>query len=128
MSSPRTRRRDDRGAGTVLIAVVIMALALATLGAAWMVGWVTSVHRADRLADLAALAGAEATSSGRDGCAAARQVAGRNGGRVDECELRGQVPSFVLVVKVSTPLRPEIRLPRAPRRALGSAAAGPGQP
>lgn len=120
-------RRGDRGAGSVLTAMVALGLCGALLLGAWVVGWVSSVHRAGRVADLAALAGAGAAAAGGDGCARAREVAVRNGGRVETCTLRGEPPAFVLVVEVSVRLAPRIEVPGAPRRAWGSAAAGPEQ-
>ncbi|MGA4506404.1 Rv3654c family TadE-like protein [Propionibacteriaceae bacterium G1746] len=116
----------ERGAGTVLTATVALVIVAATLVGVWAVGWVTSHHRAARIADLAALAGAEAIARGADGCATARATARRNGGTVRDCTTRGTAPSFVLVVTVSTPLRPEIRGPGVPRTASATAAAGTG--
>lgn len=119
----RSRHRD-RGSGTVLTATVAMCLVGATFLAVWAIGWTMSVHRAGRAADLAAISAARAIQGGRDGCTEARRVAARNGAEVTGCTLRGEAPSFVVVVRARTELRPG--LPGGRRHATGEAAAGPG--
>ena len=118
-------RPADRGSGTVLTACIILGTVAATFIALWSVGWLNSFHRAGRIADLAAVAGAQAVAAGDEGCAAAGATARRNGGEVTVCRMRGEAPSFVLLVEVSTPLRPVFDLPGAPLSAIGVAAAGP---
>lgn len=128
MTGPTARglaRGSERGSGSVLSMLIMAGLVGFLLLAAWSIGWVTAFHRAQRIADLAAVAGAQAITAGQDGCVIARQTARRNGGEVTGCTLRGAMPSFVLVVETSTPLRPAVQLPGAPLRAVGSAAAGP---
>lgn len=120
------RGRSDRGSGTILTATLALCLGFGTLVGVWVIGWSSSHQRATRIADLAALAGADAIASGGDGCAEARRVAERNGGSVSRCTLKGEAPSFVLVVEVKVPLRPRIALPGAPTTVRGEAAAGPG--
>ena len=124
MTGPNTRG-DECGSGTVLSTMIMLGLVGFLMVASWSIGWVTSFHRAHRIADLAAIAGAQAIVAGQDGCAVARQTARRNGGEVISCTVRGQLPSFVLVVETSTPLRPVVDIPTAPLRAGGAAAAGP---
>ncbi len=86
-----TRRRTQEGSATLL--VVAMAAVLLLLGSA--LGVVTAMVAAHRVAqsaaDLAALAGARGLATGREGCAAATQVAVANGARVtDVCRLRAR--------------------------------------
>ena len=119
--------RDERGSGTVLTGVIALCLVVATIGAVWVIGWVTSINRAARLADLAAISGAHAINAGRDGCDEAERVADEHGGRIADCTVKGSAPSFVLVIEVAMPLRPAHRLPGAPTLARGEAAAGPGE-
>jgi len=117
----------DRGAGSILTAALAVCIALGVVWGAWVIGWVTSVHRAGRIADLAAIAGAQAAMAHQtDHCETARAVATRNRGRVVECRLEGEIPSFVLRIEVETDLTPSITLPGTPRVALGRAVAGPG--
>lgn len=118
-------RRSDRGSGTVLSASIIIGLMGFMLLVVWSIGWINSFHRAHRIADLAAIAGAHAVAAGHDGCDAAKESARRNGGEVTSCTLRGDMPSFVLVVETATPLRPVIDIASAPLHAVGAAAAGP---
>ena len=83
-------RAGQRGSaavlGTVLVAVLMMvAVLVAAVG-----GAVADSRRAASAADLAALAGASALQAGKDGCAAARSNARRNGARVSFCRVDGQ--------------------------------------
>ena len=119
-------RGSDRGAGTVLTAVVVMGIAMALVLAVWAIGWMTSARRADRAADLAALAGATAVASGRDGCGAASLAARRNDATLTDCTVDGSPPSFVVKVQVGVELLPRVTAPGAPRRVVAKAAAGPG--
>lgn len=135
MISPLSRTRPgrggcrrpvaDRGSGTVLTGIILLAIAGGTVLAVWVVGWVNSFQRAQRIADLSAVAGAHAVAGGRDGCAAARKTAHRNGGEVVACTVTGEAPSFVVLVEVNATLRPAVRVAGAPRRVSGTAAAGP---
>jgi secretion/DNA translocation related TadE-like protein len=75
---------------TVLLGVLMtLALSIAVVG-----GAVTDRRRVDSAADLAALAGAQALQAGRPGCAAAREVARRNGARLTGCSVAGEVLSL----------------------------------
>jgi secretion/DNA translocation related TadE-like protein len=78
--------RDDRGLATVVAAGVIGIVGL-LLGALLVLGAaVATRHRAENAADLAALAGAADSVRGREpACAAAREVAGRNGATLVSC-------------------------------------------
>lgn len=88
--APRAARRtDERGVATVyavgLVAVLVVASVLLTLVASLFVGR----REAEKAADLAALAGAQAHQAGADGCAAARERAEQNGAAVTSCALDG---------------------------------------
>jgi secretion/DNA translocation related TadE-like protein len=63
-------------------ALALLAVLLASVGQALL-----TVRRVQSAADLAALAGATAHAAGRSACAEVARVAGRNGSRVDTCEL-----------------------------------------
>lgn len=64
---------------TALMVLVALGLQVATLLAVR--------HRVASAADLAALAGSRASTEGHDGCAAARDVAHRNGARLERCRM-----------------------------------------
>ncbi|MDK6566167.1 Rv3654c family TadE-like protein [Corynebacterium pyruviciproducens] len=81
--------RDDRGYATVLAAGVIVALVALVSVVVYGSQLLWDDHRAQVAADAAALAGAYEAYVGRDGCAAARTIASRNGGTVTECIVRG---------------------------------------
>lgn len=99
----RSRTRDDRGSGTVLLlALVAVALVVAAL-----LGLLASAQlargRAQTAADLGALAGASGMLAGRPGdpCAAVGEVVRRNGGTLGSCADEGAGVLTVRVVVVS---------------------------
>jgi len=80
-------RRSDRGSATVhavSIAIVLLVLTLVLVQAA---GLVRLRHRVAAAADLAALAASQTSVAGGDGCAAARDIARRNGARIVRCRM-----------------------------------------
>jgi secretion/DNA translocation related TadE-like protein len=93
--------RDQRGSATVL--VVAMSGVLLLVGAALgvVVAMVLAHRTAQSGADLAALAGAEATARGVDGCSAAGDVAAANDVRLTGCQVQGRV--VLVTVSASGP-------------------------
>lgn len=77
----------ERGAVTVHAVWIAFALILATLVAAQVTQLVRLSHQVASAADLAALAGSQASAQGGDGCAVARSVARRNGARLIVCRM-----------------------------------------
>ena len=100
----RSRVRDERGMGTVLVAGVCLGLVMVAATVALIVGWLARAERAQDVADLTALAAAAVEADGGDACAEASKVASENGGRLAGCEVRGQRPRFVVEVTVALPL------------------------
>ncbi|MFT4187045.1 MAG: flp pilus-assembly TadE/G-like family protein [Aeromicrobium sp.] len=85
------RTRKERGSASVLAlaaAGVVLVLVVAILEAA---AAYRARHTAASAADLAALAASRAVESGQDGCAAAEDVARRNGADVVDCRLDAAV-------------------------------------
>ncbi len=124
-SGPVVGRRpggQDTGAGTVLIAAVILVLLVLGAAAALVAGYGTAAHRARAGADLTALSAAQATVSGLPTCPAAADTARRNRTRLDSCALTGAPPDFVVAVAVSVPA--PLGLPVLPARVTGRAWAG----
>jgi secretion/DNA translocation related TadE-like protein len=113
----------DRGSGTLLtLAVVIFLLSL--IAAVGVFGrYIVVRHRAAAAADLAALAGAQAYGTGKDGCAMAKAVAARNGQQLAECSVAGDRTDFVVSVRVTAAA--PTRVPVLPRMITATAAAGP---
>ena len=99
----RSRVRDERGMGTVLVAGVCLGLVMVAATVALIVGWLARAERAQDAADLTALAAAAVEADGGDACAEASK-ASENGGRLAGCEVRGQRPRFVVEVTVALPL------------------------
>ena len=93
----RSRVRDERGMGTVLVAGVCLGLVMVAATVALIVGWLARAERAQDAADLTALAAAAVEAE-------ASKVASENGGRLAGCEVRGQRPRFVVEVTVALPL------------------------
>ena len=71
----RSRVRDERGMGTVLIAGVCLGLVMVAATVALIVGWLARAERAQDTADLTALAAAAVEADGGDACAEASKVA-----------------------------------------------------
>lgn len=120
--SSRRPVRSERGSGTVLTAIIVMFVVGATFVGVWIVGWLVSIQRAGRAADLASLAGASAHVHGKDECAAARAIARENGGEVTSCEVTGDARDFVVRVEVRSELRPHVT--GGPKWAVRDAVAG----
>jgi secretion/DNA translocation related TadE-like protein len=84
-------RRAEPGSAAVLAVVLVGVLVTAALLVAALGGVVADQRRVESAADLGALAGATAVQDAHDGCAAARSVVRRNGGRLTGCALQGPV-------------------------------------
>jgi secretion/DNA translocation related TadE-like protein len=83
------RRVAERGAAS-LFAVALTGLLVLVGAALGVAGAMVHAHRvAQSAVDLAALAGAQAASSGGDACADAGGIAEANGARLDACVLDG---------------------------------------
>lgn len=81
-------RRGDEGSASIWV-VACCALLMVVATVATLRGLaVLARHRAEAGADLAALAAAEQIGLGDRACAAATEVARRNGGRLRSCRLR----------------------------------------
>ena len=86
------RPATERGAATVLVIGVVVALLVVTTGGLFIATAVVASHRARLAADLAALAGATAlrdAATVERACAAARRVAKLNGAELGACQARG---------------------------------------
>ena len=88
----RSRVRDERGMGTVLVAGVCLGLVMVAATVALIVGWLARAERAQDVADLTALAAAAVEVDGGDACAEASKVASANGGRLAGCEVTVALP------------------------------------
>lgn len=92
--------RSQRGAGTLMIAV-IMAVLMLVAGVGALAGVVALAQRdADNAADLSALSGAAAFAAGQDPCPAAGRIAAANGVEVHQCRVIGDLLDFVVTVEV----------------------------
>lgn len=101
-------RVDERGNATGLVAAIMLVVAV-LVGVVLAAGaYRAGAHRVQGAADLAALAGGEAASAGRDACAAVRRAARVNDVRVASCALTGDEIDFVVSVEVTgeSPWRP----------------------
>ena len=113
---------SERGAGSVLVLIVMMVLVVTACIAVCGASWVRCAHSARSVADLAALAGARALADGADACAVAGATATANG-----ASLTGCVPTVDgdrLLVKVDVALAARPHLPGGPETFTGKATAG----
>ncbi len=116
------RRRDERGAGTLLTAGICVSLLAVACTASVLVAWLAQISSVQDSADLASLAAASAHAQGVDACAAAGEVAARNQSDLMKCHLNGDQWSFVVEVRVSQELKPSV--PGAPQMIERVASAG----
>lgn len=98
----------ERGAGTVMVLGLLVALALAIMGIMAIGDVVATRDRSQNVADVAALAGAEelrragSTAVGSTAaCSTAEDVALRNHGTVRECEVVGEHVVVVIGAKAA---------------------------
>lgn len=101
-------RRDERGVGTVLTAGVSLAILLVSGMVAMGIAWFSIARQAERVAEVAALAGASAAAEGGAPCSAAREAAAHNGAELARCAVRGRAPDVVVETGVTLELRPHI--------------------
>jgi secretion/DNA translocation related TadE-like protein len=102
----------------VAVFLLVGAAAFGVLGQ-----YLVAAQRARSAADLAALAGAQAYGSGKDGCAAAEQYAARNDHRLAGCSIVGEKIDFVLTTKIIAPV--PVQSPVLPKSITVRANAGP---
>ena len=111
-----TRRRDEDGAGVVLVLGLVAFLVTTALVCGGVVALVVGHRQAQTAADLAALAGAAAVSQGGDVCAVVREIASRNGATA-ACTTAGPVVTVEATVRMPPVL--------GGREVRGRARAGP---
>ena len=118
----RPGRHDEHGSGTVLVAgtvVVLMVVAAAIL----VIGaYLVAADHARGAADLVAISAAAKVAQRSDGCAAAADVAHRNGVSLVRCAVRGDSLDFVVSVTVRQSVR--LGLPLLPEGVSATAHAG----
>ena len=111
------RPAENGAAGLLTVWASMAVLAVAFTALAWG-GALVARHRADRAADLAALAGAATLQAGGDGCTAAIRSAAAQGARVTSCQVADATTVLVAVaVDVVGPAARWGRLPPARARA-----------
>lgn len=113
---------DQRGGGSVLTIAVVMVLAVVGMVGAWQAGWLSSGARARSVADLVALAAADAQQSGRPACEVAQQAATDNQAELESCEVTTGWGEFVVDVAVAVRLTPQVA--GAPTTVRATARAG----
>lgn len=113
-------RSSERGSATVLALTLLGALGLAGLLLSFVAGVLVTQRRVEAAADLAALAGASALQRAGDGCAAAREVARRNGAEVVACRALGAELRVAVHAETAGLLGHSLTV-------SGQARAGPGQ-
>lgn len=93
----------ERGAGTVMVLGLLVALALAIMGIMAIGDVVATRDRSQNVADVAALAGAEELrrAGSAAACSTAEEVALRNHGAVRECEVAGEHVVVVIGAKAA---------------------------
>ncbi len=97
------RSLGDRGSATVTACFAMLALVAITATVVHLGATVLARHRAQSAADLGALAAAAAVDRGVEGaCAAAGDIAGRMGARVEGCHVEAWDAVLTVTVPVAT--------------------------
>lgn len=97
--SRRPEGRREGGAVSSAAAGVAVLLVVVAGGALELGSAVRAKHAAAAAADLSALAASRAVDAGRDGCAAAEDVARQNGAEVVTCRLDAAVATITAEVR-----------------------------
>ena len=100
--------RAERGVGTVLTAGIAAVTAVVAGASCLCITWFSTIRQAERVAEVAALAGASAAVRGDDPCAASKQAALRNGGALSRCVVRGEGPNVVVETGVVAHMQPHL--------------------
>ena len=93
--------RTDQGSTTIYAVAGMALLSAMALVVIFLTGALTSKHRAGSAADLAALAAAGAMRASVDPCAAAADIARRNGASLTACSVAGS--SVTVEVRAPAP-------------------------
>lgn len=93
-------RRDERGSGSLLAGLCVLALGLLVAALLAAATFALGRHRATGAADLAAIAAAQAQLAGADACAAAGRAAAANDAELASCAVTGDEVEFVVTVRV----------------------------
>ncbi|GAB3625153.1 hypothetical protein GCM10027418_32400 [Mariniluteicoccus endophyticus] len=113
--------RDERGSVTPLVAVTAVLLLAAGALVSLAVAYAAAQHRVRGVADLAAVAGAEAYGRGT-ACEVAARSARANGARVKTCRAVGDWAEHVVTVDVAVAVG--ARFPGLPTEVSAVARAG----
>ena len=105
----------------LILAVVIVLMLVAAVGA-WFSGWLASGARARAVADVVAIAAAQAQRDGRPACPVAEQAAAANDAVLANCEVTTGWGEFIVDIAVDVEMRPQIA--GAPQRAHAESRAG----
>jgi len=123
------RPERERGAGTLMVAGICVALALVTLCLAAAASYLVARHRAEAAADLAALAGARAVVAAgfpaepdAVACDAAATAASNNQATLDGCSVVAFARYVAVTAEVSVPA--PLSIPGLPDHLAATARAG----
>lgn len=119
------RRRNDQGAGAVLVLVMVAVIAVVALAGVSIGALLSGQRRAASAADLAALSAARAlqtggvtAAAGADACVVARRISEANGAELSSCRTLGEDVVLEVQVEVRAGFGTTWRVP-------GRAKAGP---
>jgi secretion/DNA translocation related TadE-like protein len=117
--------RDERGAGTLLLAaVLLLAMTITAIG---LMAAVFALAQRDAAngADLAALSGAAQYAKGQDACVTAQRIATQNGASLATCKVSGDSVDYVVAVTVERRLELPLGLSPLVRASAQAGRLGP---
>lgn len=94
-------RTSEDGSATVYGLIVMTVVGLVTSAVMVIAGVTRMSHEAARAADLAAIAGSQASLRGDDGCGVASRVAERNSAVITQCDEQHGI--VTITVEMRTP-------------------------
>ncbi|MSS44916.1 flp pilus-assembly TadE/G-like family protein [Cutibacterium sp. WCA-380-WT-3A] len=114
----------ERGSGTLLLAAVGVGFVAAVWMSLLVTGWWSAAHRAEEIADIAALAAGGAQAVGEPGCPVAERAARANGAELASCVVDSG-SGLSVTVEVEVQVHRGWELPGMPRTVVKSSRAGP---
>jgi len=92
------------------MAAVTLITAMVAFICACLITWFGCMHQARSAADLAALAGADAISAGREPCAVAKTTATSNKAKMTACTVDSNGVDFIVRVTVQVDAKPRLAM------------------
>lgn len=95
--------REERGSGTLLVAVAVVLLAVVAAVLLLVGAALTGIRQVRSASDLVAVSAASAQANGEPPCVAAARMAEANHVELRDCQAAGDLIDFVVTVTIAAP-------------------------